>query len=232
MLTLPKAERILPTLATKLPGRAVKRDVALFQVDAFFAERDEEVAAGVGIDDRLKSDFGLVHLECGNGLQGDGVLLRISAQGADEIADDADVGIERLGSERPAPPRFGPCVVVAKVAAWVSGGAVSGCCRWHFGLRSGLSGAGGSCAGLRRGRWLRSRRFQHADLPLEGDHTIFQFAELLLHGSIIGARRWGGRSLLREHWDSQQAGNQDGGKPVSHALSLNHCNLVERESGW
>ena len=63
VLTLPNAARILPTFVSRPPGSDVKREEAFFELDAFLAERDEEVGARVGIDDRLERRLRLVHLE-------------------------------------------------------------------------------------------------------------------------------------------------------------------------
>ena len=71
-------------------------NVAFFQVHARFTEGNEKVAARVGIDDGLKSDFGFMHLErrCR--------LHRITACLTDEISDHTDVWIQRFGRRRGA----------------------------------------------------------------------------------------------------------------------------------
>ena len=74
--------------AGREPGEG---DVALFDIDAGFAEREEEIAAGVGVNDGLDAELGFVHLEAGR--RSDAIV----PGGGDEIADHADVGIEELG---------------------------------------------------------------------------------------------------------------------------------------
>ena len=59
----------LTHLRHEAAGQSRESDVAFLQVHAFLAKGNEEVAAGVGIDDRLESDLGLVHLEGGNRLE-------------------------------------------------------------------------------------------------------------------------------------------------------------------
>ncbi len=65
----------LPNLAHKSRWQRGKRNVALFQVDALFSERNEEISARVWVNDRLEAHLGLVHLEGGDGLKRYRVLL-------------------------------------------------------------------------------------------------------------------------------------------------------------
>ena len=188
----------LSHLSDEAAGQSGKGDVTLFEVDAFFAERDEEVSAGVRINDRLEAHFRFVHLECRRGLQGDGTLLGIAAQCADEISDDTDIGIERFrGSSSGA------------TQVWALSGRGQGrglgfglrlrgsCGGWNFGLCVRLGCPGGSCSVLHRRRGLRGRSFQHADLPFECDDAIFQFTHFLFQGGVIGTSCGSWRGLLR-----------------------------------
>src|SRR5438270_2091076 len=68
-----------------------KGDKAFLQVHAFFAKRDEEVGPRIGIDNGLQANFGLVHLK------GWRRLIGVVAGGTNEVADHADVRIQRLG---------------------------------------------------------------------------------------------------------------------------------------
>src|ERR1700746_511076 len=74
-----------------------KCDVALFQIDAFFPERQEKIAAGIGIDDRLQPEFGLMHLQGRDwaltGKSRNGAV----AHSADKVPNDANIGIQRFG---------------------------------------------------------------------------------------------------------------------------------------
>ena len=72
-------------------GQRGEGDVALFQIDALLAEGEEEIGAGVGVDDFLEADFAFVHFERRRGASA------VIAGGADEIADHADIGVEHLG---------------------------------------------------------------------------------------------------------------------------------------
>ena len=90
-------------------GQRGERDEAFFEIDALFAERNEEVGARVGIDHGLKGRLRFVHLERRIGIG------EVAARGAQEIADDGNVRIEdlrarcgaavnRQGATRPARP--------------------------------------------------------------------------------------------------------------------------------
>ncbi|PYU31554.1 MAG: hypothetical protein DMG28_14865 [Acidobacteria bacterium] len=68
-----------------------KRQVALFHIYAAFAEGNEKVAAGVGIDDGLQAHLGFVQLKPGDWPHA------VAPNGSQEVADHADIGIERLG---------------------------------------------------------------------------------------------------------------------------------------
>src|SRR5437899_2947845 len=72
-------------------GERSKGDVTFLDVHAFFAEGDKGIGARVGIDDGLHADFGLVEFERARWRNG------VAPGSADEIADQADVGIEELG---------------------------------------------------------------------------------------------------------------------------------------
>ena len=82
----------LPDLRQETSGQRRQCGVAFLERDALLAERQEEVGAGIRIDDALKRRFGLVHLERRLGIDG------IVARGPEEIADDRDVRIEDLGA--------------------------------------------------------------------------------------------------------------------------------------
>src|SRR4029077_5243541 len=112
-------------------------------VYAGFAEGDERVSACVGVNDRLDADFRLVEFERTRRRNG------VASRGADEIADQADVRIEKLCVARGASERL--------------------CLRGLRGGRSGRAwqhtrlGMGGGEQNLRAGSWLRG--FRVAKLP-------------------------------------------------------------------
>ena len=64
---------------------------AFFQVDAVLAKADEEVGAGVGIQNGLESHLAFVHFKRGR------AMLRAISGSAQEVANDGDVGIKNLG---------------------------------------------------------------------------------------------------------------------------------------
>src|SRR6266403_1079638 len=66
-------------------------DVTFLDVYAGFAEGDEGVGARVGVDDGLHTHFGLVEFERARWRNG------VASGRADEVADQADVRIEKLG---------------------------------------------------------------------------------------------------------------------------------------
>src|SRR5207245_2023479 len=70
-------------------GKRSEGDVGFFDVHAGFAEREKRVGASVRIDDGLHADFGFVQFER---FAGRDVVV---SRSADEIADQADVGIDR-----------------------------------------------------------------------------------------------------------------------------------------
>ena len=75
-------------------GQRRKRDEALFEIDAFFAERDEEIGACVRIDDGLERHLRLGHLQ--RRLR----VHRVPAGGAEEVADDRRRRIEDVRRRR------------------------------------------------------------------------------------------------------------------------------------
>src|SRR6267378_1448616 len=77
-------------------GERGERDIGLLDIYAGFAEGDESVGARVGIDDGLQADFGFVHFERGRRRNG------VASDGADEVANQADVRIEKFGVGRGA----------------------------------------------------------------------------------------------------------------------------------
>jgi len=103
VLTLPKSARILPTFHQQSRGKRSEREVSFLHADPRLAEGYEGVGARVGIDDRLEADFGLVKFQraCWDNI--------IVAGGADEVADQADVGLSSL-----ALPVAPPKVAVAR----------------------------------------------------------------------------------------------------------------------
>ncbi len=78
-------------LQLEADGEGGEGDIAFLEVDAVLAEAEEEVGAGVGVDDLLHADFALVHFEGGRVAVG-----RISGV-ADKIADHRDIWVERFG---------------------------------------------------------------------------------------------------------------------------------------
>src|SRR5437588_3134189 len=64
---------------------------SLLQIDALFAEREEEIAARVGINNRLHAQLRLMHLHYGSRNH------TILAGRCDKVADHADVRIQGLG---------------------------------------------------------------------------------------------------------------------------------------
>ena len=53
----------LADLRHQTGGQRGESQIALFQVHAFFSKRKEEIGARVGVHNRLKTDFGLVHFK-------------------------------------------------------------------------------------------------------------------------------------------------------------------------
>jgi hypothetical protein len=82
----------LPGLEEEAAGGGGEGDVRLLHPDLVRAVGEEEVGAGVGIDDRLEAELGLVQLEGGL------AAARGLPDGADEVADGRDVGVEDLGA--------------------------------------------------------------------------------------------------------------------------------------
>ena len=80
----------LADLRQQSAGQRRERQEPFFDADALLAERDEEIGARVGIDNRLERRLRFVQLE--GGLR----LDLIAAGGAEEVADDRHVGIEDL----------------------------------------------------------------------------------------------------------------------------------------
>ena len=75
-------------------------NVAFLEIDAFLAERHEEIPARVRIDDRLQADLRLMHLQRRERLQGRQRRSVGVAGSSNKIADHADVRVQRLGSGR------------------------------------------------------------------------------------------------------------------------------------
>ena len=92
VLTLPNARAHLADLHQQAARQRRERDEALLDAH-LFAEGEEEVGARVGIDDRLKRRLGFVQLE-------GRLAARWRSDGAEEVADHRDVGIEDLGRGR------------------------------------------------------------------------------------------------------------------------------------
>ena len=94
---LPECRAHLADLRQQAARELGKCQEALFEVDALFSERDEEVGARVRIDHRLKSGLRFVHLERRSRTH------RVPAGSAEEVADDGHVRIEDLrAADRPA----------------------------------------------------------------------------------------------------------------------------------
>src|ERR1019366_5500167 len=84
----------LANLELKGGGERGKGEVAFLNADALFAEADKKVGAGVWIDYFLEANFTLVHFEAGD------LAIGPIAGGADEVADDADIGGQSFGCRR------------------------------------------------------------------------------------------------------------------------------------
>src|SRR4029077_5105698 len=165
-------------------------DVPLFEVDSLFAERNKEIAPGVWVDDGLESHLRLMHLKRRDRFQGDGVLLRIAAERTDEVPNDADVGVESLGgrSARAAQAGF-------------LHGSKDGCRGRSQGRRRLGRSFGWRCGWYWSGLSLRG--LQHANLALECDDAVFQFAHTLLHGRVVRRSSLLAGRLLRKRWKSE-----------------------------
>ena len=95
-LTLPKEARIFPTFSRKSPGSDVKVMKPSSTPDLLGAEGQEEVGPRVGVHDGLEGGLHLVHLQ-----RGRGPVAVVAADGAQEVADHRDVGVEDLRGRRP-----------------------------------------------------------------------------------------------------------------------------------
>src|SRR5205807_8149124 len=74
------------------PGRPRgESDVAFLEIHPLFSEGEEEIPAGVRIDDGMKADLRFVHLQGRKGADG------VSAACADEITDYTDIRVQGLG---------------------------------------------------------------------------------------------------------------------------------------
>ena len=116
----------LADLGQQAAGQLGEGDEPFLEVDAFLAERNEEIGARVRVDDRLERDLRFVHLERRNRVD------VVRPGGAEKIADDRDVRVEHLavvhrraerrrglgrrrrpgvggGSGRAAAPAWDPC---------------------------------------------------------------------------------------------------------------------------
>ena len=119
-LTLPNAARILPTLHQELARQLGQRQEPFLELDAFLAERDEEVGARIRIDDRLERRFRFVHLERRARID------RVSSRGAKEVADHRHVRVEHLDvGERCSLPDFGRAQAALRPARPGGAAAVS-----------------------------------------------------------------------------------------------------------
>src|SRR5215813_3256753 len=156
-------------------GQRSEGDETFFQIHTFFTEGDEEVGASVRIDDGLQSNFRLMHLERGRGID------RVVSQSTDEIANHADVGIQGFGRSRTrATETYSFCL-----GSYRAGGALRTghlrlrCCPRRRGWRL--------CSGWRpwRGRG-RTLCFQLTELALEKNHAILQITNFLFHGGQGG----------------------------------------------
>src|SRR5205085_1639753 len=81
-----------------------ERDEAFFEVDALFAEADEEIGARVRVDHFLEAHLALMHFERWRSAPA------VASGGADEVSNHADVGVENFGSRTAGPAdryRFG-----------------------------------------------------------------------------------------------------------------------------
>ena len=158
-----------------------KSYVAFLQSDPLFPEGEEEVAASVGINDRLHSQFGFMHLERGRRAN------RIATRHCNKVANHADVGIQRLRRR------------TSRAAKAHLGGGDA----FHRGRRRRLSGHG-------RGRssWrLTPLSLQGSHLPFESDQTVFQIANLLFECSRISSRRRAASLLRKPHGRNEQCKN-------------------------
>src|ERR1700687_3661341 len=88
---LAKVGALFSNFQEQTSGKRCKGDVRFFDVYSGFAKGNEGVGTRVGIDDGLNAEFGFMHFE---GLAGRNVVV---SHGADEIADEANIGIKKFG---------------------------------------------------------------------------------------------------------------------------------------
>ena len=65
VFTLPNALRIFPAFIRKPAGSVGNADVGLFDIDALRPKCQEEIGAGIRIDDGLERRFDFLQIECG-----------------------------------------------------------------------------------------------------------------------------------------------------------------------
>src|SRR5690242_17755075 len=94
---LAKGRSHLSALGNKARRQRCEGDEALFQVDSLLAKRDEEITPRIGIDDRLQSYFGFMHLEGWRGIDW------VMTQARDEVSNHAHVRIQRFRSRTAGP---------------------------------------------------------------------------------------------------------------------------------
>ena len=146
MFTLPNAARILPDLRQQTARERRERDEALLEIDALFAERDEEVGARVRIDDGLERGFRLVHLE--------------APAGSTSLAGSV-LGLPTAPRKSPMTAMSGLNTFEAPAAAVLALDAASGHCRGRGrGRRRGPAGRCGRLAAAFDGREPRLERRQ------------------------------------------------------------------------
>ena len=147
----------LADLREQSAGQRRKRDEPFLELDALLAKRQEEIGAGVRIDDRLERHLGLGHLQRRRRVD---VVL---SGGAEEVADHGHVGVEDLR-------RRGARRVDGQRAAWP---ARPGRARRHLrGRRRGGLARWSRLSGAQR----REPRFERGEPGLE---ILSQLVDLL-----------------------------------------------------
>src|SRR5205823_425180 len=166
----------LASLYDKPFGQRRKSKKAFFQVYSFFAKRNEEIGAGIRVNNRLQAYFRFMHLERRRGFK------RVVPGANDEIADHADIRIQRLGGRAASATQ-------TDIFSPASGSRRSR--RTLFGSDLGLSRGRGGRSGRRgcRRRW-RSWLWlclELAKLAFQRHYAVFQVAHFLHQRSNITA---------------------------------------------
>jgi hypothetical protein len=169
---LPKIRAHLAHLRQKPAGQGRQREVTLFEADAFFAKREEEVRPRVRIDDRLKRRFGFMHLERRGWI--DGVTTCV----AQEIANHRHIRVEDLC-------RGGSGAINRELTAWST--RTCGARRYFHRSRRRRTGC------LSRRSWRRLS-LQCGELPLKRRQSIVELTPQLIDLLLNLLRLIGGLS--------------------------------------